>query len=207
MAAACSIFYRLQVGEVTKRLISKEEIALSYEVAKEDFDQAYQFRSKRFNPAGVTAAGAFVMPLNPELVQDFLQRVRDGAGLELGDPALSLRNWLAGNRKRDALEDAMATCGALQYFIQGKELHKIHAGPTAYRWLCARRRGVKVPNTPPPSVIPAPGDMSESGGLKKSDATAKLAKRFGRAEKNGAAQGTPRPRRTTIPGTVGGDEE
>lgn len=179
--AACGVFYRLQAGEVSKRLISKEEVSLAYEVAKGDFDAAYQFQSKRFVPSGAIAAGAFAMPLNPELVTDFLQRVRDGNNLELGDPALSLRNWMAGNRKRDALEDALATCAALHYFLQGKQLFKIHAGPTSYRWLCSKRRGVKVPNTPPPSVIPAPGDTDEKTGKTiKTEAVVKLARRFGR---------------------------
>lgn len=109
-------------------------------------------------PAGIVAAIVWALPLNRDLVLNFAQQVTTGEMLERGDPAFSLRGWRERNRRAQTAEFIFATSNCLRAAFDGVTLGSVYTGHTGFRWLCQRRRAERLPNSPTPQQVPAPGD-------------------------------------------------
>jgi len=119
-------------------------------------------KSPRACPTGFVAAMAYAHPTGPDKVISFAHQVNTGELLEHGDPALSLRRWIAQGRKSPR-ETVIASLAALRAVYQGRKLTKITAGVTGserdgssgYAWFTYKRRGMKLyEGTPSMEMVP-----------------------------------------------------
>lgn len=152
----------LEAGAVGKnmRKASLGEIAEAFERHREAVEALWpEFRKL---PGNILASIAWAMPLASDKVLSFALQVRDGELIERGDPAFALRSWLERNTKASSYEHNFAACSALKALLQGETTANIHTGQTGYRWLTMRRRAERIPHTPPPAIVPAPGDNTPS---------------------------------------------
>jgi len=152
--------YKLMTMSLDPKRVTRDEVILAHEYSKDDFEAVFPRLHRIYLPSAVAAACIFARPLSPTDVDEFVGRVRTGAGLETGDPALTFRNWIFGEgnyrnrRGGDPMIVAFAALGSLKHFIEGVPQKAVHVGPTGYRWVCVRRRGLKIPNTPTVDQLP-----------------------------------------------------
>lgn len=112
-------------------------------------------------PTGVVATLAYTWPIDRDRVSSFAREVNTGELLQSGDPAYSLRNWVAQGRHK-VRETILATAGAVRASLQKKKLARIvagisgttHDGYSNYVWIVSRRRGLKIfDGTPSPEIV------------------------------------------------------
>lgn len=113
-------------------------------------------KSPRANPSGHVAALAFAYPVEINKVSSFAREVESGELLTRGDPAFTLRKWIAKGR-HSPRETMLASIGAIRAALTGKRYTSIYAGVgevrnlspdrdgmSNYVWLVQRRRGAKI---------------------------------------------------------------
>lgn len=159
VSTAVNLYRLITMGFDNKR-VTKDEVLLAYEATREHFDAVHPRLHRQYLPSSVAAACIFARPISEADVDEFVTRVRSGAEMQEGDPALTFRNWVLGSNRnyRNRGGDPMTTCfGALmglKHFIEGVPLKSVYVGPTGYRWVCVRRRGLGIPNTPTALQLP-----------------------------------------------------
>jgi hypothetical protein len=148
----------LEAGGVGKnvRKASLGEITEAFERHREAVEMLWPEYRKL--PGGMLSAMAWALPLDHGKVASFAAQVRDGELIERGDPAFALRTWLERNSRASGHDHIFATCSAMRALLQGETITAIHTGQTGYRWLTMRRRAERIPHTPAPAIVPAPGD-------------------------------------------------
>jgi hypothetical protein len=102
----------------------------------------------------VLAACAWAWPCDPELTEQFMTQAASGEMIQRGDPAFALRSWLERNKRTDVWTRGMATCTCLRHALNKAQIANVFTGEWAYRSITARRRMLKIPNTPGPEIVP-----------------------------------------------------
>lgn len=105
--------------------------------------------------AGLIAACAWVMPIDPSATIDFLRKVVTGELIRRGDPSYALRNWdqrRAGHGQH-AIVFAMASLNCLRHHIHGLTLKSVYTGEMGYRGSVSKRRAMRIPNTPGTDLV------------------------------------------------------
>lgn len=119
-------------------------------------------KSPRSNPSGCVAALAFAYPLDINAVSKFAKDIETGELLTKGDPAYTLRKWIAKGRHTPR-ETILATLGACRSAMSGETHKTIYAGVGSserdgmshYVWFVQRRRGAKIlVGTPGQDIVP-----------------------------------------------------
>ncbi len=118
-------------------------------------------KSARSCPTGLVAALAFAYPVNPDKILSLGRQIDSGELLVKGDPALTLRKWVAQGR-HSPRETILATLAAAKSTLQGKPITAITAGLTGggrdgssnYSWFVFKRRALKLPGTPSVAIVP-----------------------------------------------------
>lgn len=163
LVAAANMVYKLMTADFSGKRASKDDLLLAYEYSKQDFDACVKLYDRKVMMGPVLGAIIFARPINPEMVSEFMIRLKSGSELKSDDPSLTLRNWLLTSAQRkgnDPFLIAFAASNALSAFLQGRPLQKMFAGPTGYRWFCQKRRGLGIENTPDAKVIPSDSQHS-----------------------------------------------
>jgi hypothetical protein len=110
-----------------------DELVEGYERINEAVDKIYEVEGASKLSAPVTAALADVLNETQDVrVLKFTEQLIRGEMLQSGDPALTLRNWLAGSSTRSTGGSYMQrdrywrTHNAVTSFLKGKKLHKLY---------------------------------------------------------------------------------
>lgn len=133
-------------------------------------------KSPRANPSGHVAALAYAYPVEINKVASFAQEVESGELLTKGDPAFTLRKWIAKGR-HSSRETILASIASIRAALTGKRLTSIYAGvnlngtdierdgTSNYIWLVQRRRGAKIfDGTPGVDLVAGVGKKAENEG-------------------------------------------
>lgn len=152
IASILRVLGSLEEGSPTQKT-NMEDLPVIYERNRKALDWLHEEfyttqRSAMSTP--VIAAVAFTMPLQLEVVTGFAYGVKSGELLSVGDPALSLRNWVLQHAGKGGgqYKAALATANALRALLLGESINKIYTSPGGYHYLCMKRRMKKIPNTP-----------------------------------------------------------
>lgn len=150
---------RLQSADFHMRKITAAEVEESYAANQAVVDAVKAIaNAKLYVPATVAAAVCYAWPIAPDKCSSFLIQVRDGELLERGNPAYALRRWLqglggAGKSRAGAASALLATCNAVRHELVGQKLTNITTGVTGYRAITAKRRAMRLPNTPSTDLV------------------------------------------------------
>jgi hypothetical protein len=152
--AACTLLYRMEIGNLSSNVpVSVAEVLATMEHHADAMQRIDEVGvDKKSIIAGLRAACAWVMPINASKTADFLQKTVSGEMIKRGDPAYAFRNWLSRNRPRGN-EVVLAAINCLRYHIQGKSISSVYTGDVGYRASTAKRRAMRVPNTPGTDLV------------------------------------------------------
>lgn len=127
---SCSIKAKTGVWAVKH---TPDELVEGYERINESVDKIYEVEGASKLSAPVTAALSDVLNETQDFrVMKFTEQLIRGEMLQSGDPALTLRNWLAGSSTRSTGGSLMQrdrywrTHNAVMSFLKGKKLHKLY---------------------------------------------------------------------------------
>lgn len=110
-------------------------------------------RSKLTGP--VNAAIVWALPVHRERTIDFAVKIASGEMIGRGHPAFAYRSWHLRNERMKGWEQALAALNCLRFHVNDVPLVNVTIGELGFRGFCARRRAMKVPNTPSVDVVPA----------------------------------------------------
>jgi hypothetical protein len=83
-----------------------------------------------------------------------MHRVATGEMISKGNPIFAFRSWRERHKRLDQWETSLATLNCLRHHFTGAQMASVYTGTAGYRAFCARRRAMKVPNTPSVDVVP-----------------------------------------------------
>lgn len=118
-------------------------------------------RAKLTGP--VLAAVCWALPCNRERTIDFAVKAAGGEMIGRGHPAFAFRSWRDRNPRTYAWETMQAATNCIRYHLNELTIAQVTIGDSGYRALCARRRALKIPNTPSPDVVPSVGFRPSPG--------------------------------------------
>jgi len=118
-------------------------------------------RSKLKGP--VLAALVWAMPVDRELAIDFAVKVASGEMISKGHPAYAFRSWSERNRGARSWDIVLASLTCLRFHFTHMKLAYVSTGEMGLRAFCAKRRALKIPNTPGADIVPACGWTPSKG--------------------------------------------
>lgn len=112
-------------------------------------------RSKLTGP--IIGGVVWAMPCGKERALDFAIKVASGEMIGRGHPAYAYRNWRERNIAANTWENGLAVLNCLRHHLNDHDLSAVTVADSGYRAFCAKRRAMKIPNTPATDVVP-PGE-------------------------------------------------
>lgn len=109
-------------------------------------------RNKLTGP--VVAAVMWALPCGRERAIEFMHRTATGEMIGRGNPIFAFRSWRERNKRLDQWETSLATLNCLRHYLTDSPLASVYTSVADYRAFCARRRALKVPNTPAVDIVP-----------------------------------------------------
>lgn len=135
LAAAISCSLKVRRGNWVQKF-TPSELIKGYKDFGTEIESIFHVEGAQKLPAPVIAALAEVARQKSELVavSRFTEQVLKGELLQAGDPALTLRNWMASHAKNGGLggsgpaqrERYWKTFRATEAFVKGEKLHKLY---------------------------------------------------------------------------------
>jgi hypothetical protein len=109
--------------------------------------------------AGLHGACVWAYPIDPDLVVEFAQKTISGEMIAKGSPEYAFRVWKESLRATSShgYGMALAVLNCLRAKISGATLRGVYVGEMGYRALTAKRRAMRIPNTPGTDIVPTLG--------------------------------------------------
>lgn len=153
LSAACKILAAFESGSV--QATNRGGVPMTVSEAMQVIDHHGKYNDMIQNEpkmkaivGGLRAACIWMMPIEPKKTLEFLAKVQNGEMIQKGDPPYAYRNWRDRTAGITSMEMALAALNCLRYSIQGLQLASVYTGEMGYRASCAKRRVLRVPNTP-----------------------------------------------------------
>jgi len=106
-------------------------------------------------PGGIVSALVFALPIAPERITKLASQIYTGEMLSRGDPAYTLRGWLAHGPKHSTADVVLAGCSAARSAITQEPVASMYVAKSGYHFLVTKRRVLRLPNTPGPDLVPS----------------------------------------------------
>jgi hypothetical protein len=156
VVSACAMLHRMEIGiPASTQPVTVAETLEVHDKHKAQFDQLDNDSRvlKTGLYAGLYAAVIWTLPIDADRSIDFLSKVQRGEMISRGHPAYSFRTWHERTLRAPPAMMMYAALNCLRHHIQGAKIGNVYVTESGYRASCGKRRAMRVPNTPPVSLV------------------------------------------------------